>query len=93
KKIKVQQKKPIVVLPDIEVNNGDFIFIWKTDTRLDSFSVNRDTELIDANKINCQTLTLRPWMSGDRFPPVGMAGTEKISDYLYSNSKYSKYGI
>ena len=82
KKIKVQQKKPIVVLPDIEVNSGDFIFIWKTDTRLESFSVNRDTELIDANKINCQTLTLRPWLPGDRFHPFGMAGTKKISDYL-----------
>ncbi len=82
KKIKVQQKKPIVVSPDIEVNSGDFIFIWKMDTRLESFSVNRDTELIDANKINCQTLTLRPWLPGDRFHPFGMAGTKKISDYL-----------
>ena len=82
KKIKVQQKKPIVVSPDIKVDNGDFTFIWKTDTRLESFSVNRDTELIDANKINCQTLTLRPWLPGDRFHPFGMAGTKKISDYL-----------
>jgi len=82
KKIKVQQKKPIVVSPDIEVNNDEFIFIWKTDIILESFSANRDTELIDANKINCQSLTLRPWLSGDRFQPLGMAGTKKISDYL-----------
>jgi len=82
KKMKVQQKSPIVVSPDIEVNSDDFIFIWKSDTCLESFSVNRDTELIDANKINCQTLTLRPWLPGDRFHPFGMAGTKKISDYL-----------
>ena len=82
KKRKVQQKKQIVVSPNIEVNNGNFIFIWKTDTRLESFSVNRDTELIDAKKINCQTLKLRPWLPGDRFRPFGMAGTKKISDYL-----------
>ena len=82
KKIKFQQKKPIVVSPDIEINSGDFIFIWKTDTHLESFSINRDTELIDANKINCQTLTLRTWLPGDRFHPFGMAGTKKISDYL-----------
>ena len=82
KKIKVQQKNPIVVSPDIEVNSGDFNFIWKTDTCLELFSVNRDTEFIDANKINCQTLTLRPWLPGDRFHPFGMAGTKKISDYL-----------
>ena len=82
KKIKVQKKKPIVVSPDIEVNNDEFIFIWKTDIILESFSVNRDTELIDANKINCQSLTLRPWLPGDRFHPFGMAGTKKISDYL-----------
>jgi len=43
---------------------------------------NFKTELIDANKINCQTLTLRPWLPGDRFHPFGMAGTKKISDYL-----------
>ena len=90
KKIKVQQKKPIVVSPDIEVNSGDFIFIWKTDTCLESFSVNRDTELIDANKINCQSLTLRPWLSGDRFQPLGMAGTKKISDYLI-DEKVDRY--
>ena len=81
-KIKVQKKKPIVVSPDIEVNNGNFIFMWKADTILESFSVNRDTELIDANKINCQTLILRPWLPGDRFHPFGMDGTKKISDYL-----------
>ena len=82
KKIKVQKKKPIVVSPDIEVNNDEFIFIWKTDIILESFSVDRDTELIDANKINCQSLTLRPWLPGDRFHPFGMTGTKKISDYL-----------
>jgi len=81
-KTKVKQKKPIVVYPDIKVNNGDFMFIWKTDIRLESVSDNRDTELIDANKINCQTLTLRPWLPGDRFHPFGMIGTKKISDYL-----------
>jgi tRNA(Ile)-lysidine synthase len=81
-KTKVKQEKPIVVYPDIKVNNGDFMFIWKTDTHLESFSPNRDTELIDANKINCQTLTLRTWLPGDRFHPFGMAGTKKISDYL-----------
>jgi len=82
KKIKIQQKKPIVVSPDIKVDNDDFTFIWKTDIRLESFSIKRDTELIDANKINCQSLTLRPWLPGDRFHPLGMAGTKKISDYL-----------
>ena len=81
-KTKVKQKKPIVVYPNIKVNNGDFMFIWKTDIRLESVSDNRDTELIDANKINCQTLTLRPWLPGDRFHPFGMIGTKKISDYL-----------
>ena len=81
-KTKVKQEKPIVVYPDIKVNNGDFMFIWKTDIRLESVSDNRDTELIDANKINCQTLTLRPWLPGDRFHPFGMIGTKKISDYL-----------
>ena len=56
-------------------------FIWKTDCIGKSFNSDRETEIIDANKIN-QTMILRPWEPGDRFQPLGMSGHKKVSDFL-----------
>ena len=33
-------------------------------------------------------LTVRPWKAGDRFRPLGMKGSRKLSDYL-TDRKYS----
>ena len=49
------------------------------------FSRNRDDELIDLAAIKNKKLVLRYWCSGDRFKPLGMNGTQKISDYLINN--------
>jgi tRNA(Ile)-lysidine synthase len=83
------KKKPITVSPRIKIETDDFIFIWKTDCIKQSFSSDRETEIIDANKIN-QTMILRPWETGDRFHPFGMHGTKKISDYLI-DEKVDRY--
>jgi tRNA(Ile)-lysidine synthase len=37
--------------------------------------------LIDADTV-CWPLSLRRWRDGDRFTPLGMNGTKKVSDYL-----------
>ena len=38
--------------------------------------------MIDAKKIRNKTLTLRLWNKGDRFKPIGMKGSKKLSDYF-----------
>jgi tRNA(Ile)-lysidine synthase len=69
------------VSPRIKIETDDFIFLWKTDCIGKSFNSDRETEIIDANKIN-QTMILRPWEPGDRFQPLGMSGHKKVSDFL-----------
>ena len=49
------------------------------------FSNNNDDELIDLAAIKNKKLVLRYWYTGDRFKPLGMNGTQKISDYLINN--------
>ena len=77
----LRNRKPITVSPRIKIETDDFIFIWKTDCIGKSFNSDRETEIIDANKIN-QTMILRPWEPGDRFQPLGMSGHKKVSDFL-----------
>ena len=76
-----RRRKPITVSPRIKIETDDFIFTWKTDCIGKSFNSDRETEIIDANKIN-QTMILRPWEPGDRFQPLGMSGHKKVSDFL-----------
>ncbi|MBZ0199077.1 MAG: tRNA lysidine(34) synthetase TilS [Ignavibacteriaceae bacterium] len=40
------------------------------------------TEYIDREKISGKSFLLRPWQPGDKFIPLGMRGTKKISDFL-----------
>ena len=49
------------------------------------FSSNCNDELIDLAAIKNKKLVLRYWCSGDRFKPLGMNGTQKISDFLINN--------
>ena len=42
---------------------------------------NQNIAYLDANKIN-YPIQVRNWKEGDRFKPLGMKGTKKISDYL-----------
>lgn len=42
---------------------------------------NRNIEFISADKIK-GSLLVRNWKSGDKFYPIGMSGTKKLSDYL-----------
>ncbi len=45
------------------------------------FSSNRKREFISGDMIN-EKFLLRKWKPGDRFYPIGMKGTKKISDFL-----------
>jgi len=45
------------------------------------FSESSNVELIDGDSITFP-LTIRRWKAGDKFRPIGLNGTKKISDYL-----------
>ena len=45
------------------------------------FSSSRNREYIAADKID-EKFLIRKWRSGDRFYPIGMKGTKKLSDFL-----------
>lgn len=42
---------------------------------------NKNIEFISGDKVN-DVFTIRTWQNGDKFYPIGMKGTKKISDYL-----------
>ncbi len=45
------------------------------------FSDNKMVEYVSADGLNDKFI-LRRWMSGDRFYPIGLKGTKKVSDFL-----------
>ena len=47
-----------------------------------SFSDDSNDELVDFDFLKNKKLVLRYWKPGDRFKPLGMNGTQKISDLL-----------
>jgi tRNA(Ile)-lysidine synthase len=48
---------------------------------IETLSTPENTALIDADSL-AYPLTLRRWQEGDRFVPIGMTGSKKVSDYL-----------
>ncbi|MDR2890215.1 MAG: tRNA lysidine(34) synthetase TilS [Alistipes sp.] len=57
-------------------------YMWQLDVdQVDTLDVPENTALLDADKLRWP-LTLRRWTDGDRFVPLGMSGTKKVSDYL-----------
>ena len=76
------EKNSIPVHPDREILIDNFIFSWKLSTKREQFNNSSSSEIIDANKIRNNTLTLRLWEKGDRFKPIGMKGSKKLSDFF-----------
>jgi tRNA(Ile)-lysidine synthase len=76
------KKNSIPVNPDTEILIDNFIFSWKSSTTKEQFNNSYSSEIIDANKIRNKTLNLRLWEKGDRFKPIGMKGSKKLSDFF-----------
>ncbi|MDR2894194.1 MAG: tRNA lysidine(34) synthetase TilS [Alistipes sp.] len=49
--------------------------------QLETLVVGENTALLDADTLTWP-LTLRRWRAGDRFTPLGMSGSKKVSDFL-----------
>jgi len=67
-------------------------FLWH---EVDHFSLKKSdpwVELIDKDRIQARSLTLRTWENGDEFQPLGMHGHKKVSDFLIDEKmdKFSK---
>ena len=60
--------------------NGEIISFKKTKKR--AFSTDVNTELIDLDTVKNKDIQIRNWTSGDKFQPLGMDGSKKVSDYL-----------
>jgi tRNA(Ile)-lysidine synthase len=61
---------------------GPFIWNFKKYTCSD-YAIKNDPKVaaLDANLVP-EPLTVRPWQEGDRFVPLGMKGSKKISDFM-----------
>ena len=51
---------------------------------------NNQTEVIDFETIKNKSLLVRSWKKGDRFSPLGMKGSKKLSDY-FIDKKLNNY--
>ena len=60
--------------------NDITISLKKTEKR--NFDNNINSELIDFDIIKKKHIQIRSWANGDKFQPLGMKGSKKVSDYF-----------
>ena len=82
--LKSKPKKPKHI--EIKINgsgriDNKKITINQVDKVLAVYSKNKNIEYINADKVN-DSFTLRFWKDGDRFYPLGLDGSKKVSDFL-----------
>ena len=79
---------------DISIGNtfeNELFSIQLKETKAISFISNPSSiETIDANTIAGKKLKVRPWTPSDHFQPLGMNGTQKLSDY-FINQKMDRF--
>ena len=57
------------------------ISIEEVNRKLIKFTTNKSTEYISGDELS-KKFEIRKWKSGDKFQPIGMKGTKKVSDFL-----------
>ena len=82
---KLIKSVPLELKIGCDYNFDSYIYKISEYNKNIKFSSDCDDELIDLTSIKNKKLVLRYWSSGDRFKPLGMNGTQKISDYLINN--------
>ena len=91
----VNQKKDVKLEP-LVISSGDsvrvndkLISIKEVTTKEKQFDSDKNIEFINGDKTKSKFM-LRRWQPGDRFIPLGMKGSKKVSDFL-SEQKLSTY--
>jgi tRNA(Ile)-lysidine synthase len=67
--------------------DGKIISISEVNQKMFKFTSNKSVEFISADLLS-NVFEIRRWKDGDKFQPIGMKGTKKISDFL-SDEKIS----
>ena len=80
KKIKIGQKVKI---------DGKMISVKDVSKKNVKFIPDKSIEFISADSVK-EIFEVRKWKTGDKFHPIGMKGTKKVSDFL-SDEKISSY--
>jgi tRNA(Ile)-lysidine synthase len=61
--------------------DGKIISISEVNRKMFKFTPNKSVEFISADELR-NVFEIRRWKDGDKFQPIGMKGTKKISDFL-----------
>jgi len=70
--------------------NGKIISISKVSKKMFKFTQDKSVEFVSGDTLK-DSFEIRKWKAGDKFQPIGMKGTKKISDFL-SDEKISSLG-
>ena len=76
------EAESFTILPDTEICIEDYIFSWQSYIEKEKYNSSKTSEIVDVDKIRNKNLTLRLWKKGDRFRPLGMKGSKKLSDFF-----------
>jgi tRNA(Ile)-lysidine synthase len=86
--LRIFRKKPFLS-NELKISTGNhylingrelFITLWNGKV---NFGKDKDVEFISGDEIG-EDLIVRQWKAGDKFNPIGMKGTVKVSDFLNS---------
>lgn len=77
-----QAFSPVKVKPGQNINIGNYTFSVELCLKVpEKFPNNRQVEYISADDLE-EEFILRSWLDGDRFRPLGLKGSKKVSDFL-----------
>ena len=87
---KAYKQKPVIISSGDSVKVNDKYFSIKEVTnKKKKFNLDKNIEFINGDNIHTKFI-LRRWQPGDRFIPLGMKGSKKVSDFL-SEQRLSSY--
>ena len=82
KKKERKSKSPIQIRVGQTVDiAGSTISIEKVNKKMVKFTRDKSIEFISGDGLK-ETFEIRKWKAGDKFRPIGMKGTKKVSDFL-----------